>query len=165
MDEVVRNALWLQLGAAIESLENAIRECPDELWGDLSNERQFWYLAYHTLFFLDYYSSETAEGFAPPEPFTMSEADPAGILPPRVYTRAELLKYLEHGREKCRRAIAGMTVEGAREILTFPSIEGPAVEIHLTSMRHVQHHTAQLNLLMRQTVDRAPRWVKRASRG
>jgi len=26
-------------------------------------------------------------------------------------------------------------------------------------MRHVQHHAAQLNLILRQTIDSAPRWV------
>jgi uncharacterized damage-inducible protein DinB len=32
-------------------------------------------------------------------------------------------------------------------------------EIILYNMRHVQHHTAQLNLLLRQEINDAPRWV------
>jgi hypothetical protein len=31
----------------------------------------------------------------------------------------------------------------------------------LYNLRHVQHHAAQLNLILRQTVDAAPRWVGR----
>ena len=32
-------------------------------------------------------------------------------------------------------------------------------EILLYNMRHVQHHTAQLNLLLRQEINTAPKWV------
>jgi hypothetical protein len=28
-------------------------------------------------------------------------------------------------------------------------------------MRHVQHHAGQLNLILRQKIDSAPRWVKK----
>ena len=31
----------------------------------------------------------------------------------------------------------------------------------MDNLRHVQHHTAQLNLLLRQRTDSAPRWVSR----
>ena len=33
-------------------LEQAIEACPNEFWND---EQEFWYKAYHTLFYLDYY--------------------------------------------------------------------------------------------------------------
>jgi hypothetical protein len=29
-------------------------------------------------------------------------------------------------------------------------------------MRHIQHHVGQLNLVLRQTVDSAPRWVRKS---
>ena len=58
-----KTIIWRQFGAAIDMLENAIRACPDELWSDPSKRPAwvsrdvvgFWYLAYHTLFFLDLY--------------------------------------------------------------------------------------------------------------
>jgi uncharacterized damage-inducible protein DinB len=36
------------------------------------------------------------------------------------------------------------------------------LEILIYNMRHVQHHAAQLNLLLRQRVDNTPGWVPRA---
>ena len=36
------------------------------------------------------------------------------------------------------------------------------VESLLYNMRHVQHHAAQLNLLLRQSTNSAPDWVARA---
>ena len=90
MSNSVGLTLWHQLGAAIDTLENAITACPDALWSDRSQQPEYWYLAYHTLFFLDYYLSDTADGFAPPEPFTLEELDPAGVLPERPFTKDEL---------------------------------------------------------------------------
>jgi len=49
--------------------------------GRSTRQPEVWYLAFHTLFWLDLYLSGPAEGFAPPAPFTRVELDPAGILP------------------------------------------------------------------------------------
>ena len=159
----VGSLLWQQLGATIDMLENAIVACPDALWGDRSQRPEYWYLAYHTLFFLDYYSSDSAEGFAPPAPFTMDEMDPAGVLPERVFTKDELLDYLRHGREKNRRLIASLTDETAGEIRRFNGRDWSVLEWLLCNLRHVQHHTAQLNLILRQQTDSAPLWVSRTN--
>ena len=64
MDATSRDSLHGQFGAAIDMLENAIRACPDELWSDRDRQPEFWYLAYHTLFFLDLYLADATEGFA-----------------------------------------------------------------------------------------------------
>jgi hypothetical protein len=140
-------------------LENALVACPDMLWGDRSRRPEFWYLVYHTLFWLDLYLSESRENFAPPAPFGLEEVDPAGVLPDRVYTKDELRKYLEHGRRKCRETLAALTDEDARRRRVFHSVQGSTAEILLYNLRHVQHHAAQLNLILRQVTDSAPGWV------
>lgn len=163
MKEVVsdwRPAVWGQFGAAIDSLERAIDACPDELWGDRSRYPEYWYLVYHTLFFLDYNTSVTVEGFAPPAPFTLAELDPEGVMPERVYTKDELRRYLEHGREKTRARIARMSDEESSRARRLGSkSQGTELDLLLYNMRHVQHHTAQLNLILRQVTDSAPGWV------
>jgi hypothetical protein len=35
-------------------LENALLAAPEELWSDRSQQPEFWYLVYHTLFWLDF---------------------------------------------------------------------------------------------------------------
>lgn len=159
-----KSIIWQQFGAAIDMLENAIVACPEKVWGDRPGYHEFWYLAYHTLFFLDHYMSESSAGFAPPAPFTLGELDPAGVLPDRVYTKDELLTYLEHGRNKCRARIEGLTEQTAFQRCGFNRPDTTVVELLLFKMRHVQHHAAQLNLLLRQTTDSAPRWVAKAKR-
>ena len=167
MDETFRKILWQQFGAAIQMLENAMHDCPEhvwsrEVWGDQTRELQFWYLVYHTLFWLDFGLSESPNGFAPPAPFTLDEFDPAGVMPDRVYTKAEMQTYLEHGRQKTRAAILGLTDKKARTQFQYFSRNFSILELMLYNMRHVQHHTAQLNLLLRQRGTQPPNWVSRA---
>lgn len=155
-----KTIIWQQLGAAIESLENAIKACPEKVWGDKAGSHEFWYLVYHTLFFLDYYMSGTDQGFAPPVPFTLSELDPSGVLPDRVYTKEELLSYLGHGRQKSRKVVEALTEETAHKPCGLKK-DLTVAELYLYVMRHVQHHAAQLNLLLRQQTNSAPEWVSK----
>ena len=160
MDSTWKEIIWQQFGAAIDMLENAMLACPEELWSDRSEQPEFWYVAYHALFWLDLYLSDSAEGFVPPSPFTLSELDPTGLLPERVYTKKELQTYLGLSRRKCRATIEALTDEKTHERFVFGSIDLNFGELMLYNMRHVQHHAAQLNLILRQKFDSAPRWVK-----
>jgi hypothetical protein len=159
-----KKIVWQQFGASIDMLENALRACPEALWRDCSDQPEFWYLVFHTLFWLDVYLSDSVEEFAAAlsAPFTLCEMDPAGIMPERIYTKEELQTYLAHGREKCRRVLNDLTDEKAFQSRRFGSIEGSRLELLLYNMRHVQHHAAQLNLILRQAIDSAPGWVAKA---
>lgn len=165
MDNFWKETIWNQFGAAIETLENAVETCPEQLWADRTKRAEFWYVVYHTLFWLDYYLSDSTDGFTPPAPFGLEELDPAGKLPPRPYTKEELIGYLEHGRKKCRVTIAAMTKERAEQLYKFGSVNVTTAELLLYNMRHVQHHTAQLNLILRETSNIGSRWVFRGKAG
>lgn len=167
MDTTLKTSIWQQFGAAIDMLDNAVRACPDPLWRDRlwdsQPERpeyaQFWYIVYHTIFWLDLYLSGSVERFAPPPPFTLDELDPAGRLPPRPYSRDELQTYLDHARKKCRMTIEALTDEEAGRRCKFSWGEVSFVELLLYNMRHVQEHAAQLSLNLGQKVGSAPDWV------
>ncbi|NIP41245.1 MAG: DinB family protein [candidate division Zixibacteria bacterium] len=159
MSDLYKKIIWSQFGAAIDTLENAIRACPDDLWGDGNRKPEFWYIAYHTIFFLDYYLSRQNEDFRPPEPFTLSELDPSGVMPDRVYSKDELLGYLKHGRQKARATIENMTDEWTALKYKFVNVSLSHGELLLYIMRHLQHHAAQLNLILRRETDSAPGWV------
>ncbi|HKS28338.1 MAG TPA: DinB family protein [Pyrinomonadaceae bacterium] len=165
MDTFWKEMLWRQFGATVEMLENGVRACPDELWRDREHKPEVWYMVYHTLFFLDLYLSGSVEGFQPPAPYNLDEMDPAGILPERVYTKEELLSYLEHCYRKCRDVINGLTVEKAQAPCGIEWLDMSFAELLIYNMRHVQHHSAQLNLILRQRIDSSPRWVARARTG
>lgn len=163
----IKEGLLTQFGAGIKMLENTISLCPEE---NLATDRRFFYMSYHVLVFLDYYSTiPSPETFTAPLPFTFTEAENLppeaidDILPDRIYTKTELLHYLETSREKCRRVINSLTVEKLAErwIEKDGDMDYSVFEILLYNIRHVQHHAAQLNLLLRQKTDTASKWVAR----
>jgi hypothetical protein len=151
-----QQSLWKQFGATIDMLENAITMCPEKLW---DTDSLFWYKAYHTLFYMDYYLSPDPDSWAPPKPFTLSEFDASGKMPDRTYSKDELLAYLRVSREKCNRVIASLNDELAAKRWINPQRDYSFFEMLIYNMRHVQHHTAQLNMLLRQGINDAPRWV------
>jgi hypothetical protein len=157
-----KSLILRQFGAAIDMLENAITACPAPLWGDRIEAREFWYIAYHTIFFLDCYLSESGETYSPPPPFTRAELDVRGLLPETVYSKEQVLVFLAHGRAKAHVRIAAMSGEEAERRCGFAWLDMSNAELLLYNMRHVQHHAAQLNLLLSRAGHAAPRWVRAA---
>jgi hypothetical protein len=126
----------------------------------------FWYVAYHTLFWLDLYLSGAVEGFIPPAPYNLDELDPSGLLPERVFSRDELLAYLEHCRQKCHQTIEGLTDEKANQLSNFTWAKNGLsfAELLVENMRHVQEHGAQLSMLLGQRAAISTGWVAFASK-
>lgn len=168
MDEFLKNSIWNQFGAAIDMLDNAMMTCPDQLWEtplwtdppEEAKYSQFWYLAYHCLFWLDLYLTGSVEDFTPPALFNLDELDPAGLLPERPYTLEELQDYLDHCLRKCRTTIQSLTDEKAKRHCRFPWGEMSFVELLFYNLRHVQEHSAQMNLFLGQSGVTVPGWVK-----
>jgi hypothetical protein len=152
--------LWRQFAVAIDTLGDALRGCPDDLWErrlwpDEPDQwvaqgfSSFWYLGYHALFWLDLYLTGAEEGFAPPTPFDLVEME-AGEALPRTYSREELLGYLDTCRQRCRETIGALSVDEANRLCRFPWGEVPFGELLLYTMRHVQEHAAQLLMFLGQ---------------
>jgi hypothetical protein len=158
--EELKEMLWKQFGAAIDMLESSVLVCPESFW----DKKDFWYSVYHTIFWLDYYSSAEPDAFSPPQPFTLSEFDPKGILPERLYSKEELLEYLEFARKKGFFLIDGLNEETSKERFINKKKNYNRIEMIIYSMRHVQHHVGQLNLLLRQNEDVAGKWVSQTNK-
>ena len=160
MPIVDKRMLWRQFDVAIDQLGQALRDCPDDLWEarlwpDEPDQwvapgfSAFWYLGYHTLFWLDLYLTGTEDGFAPPAPFHLIEMRAGETLPP-TYSREALLGYLEHCRRGCRETIEALTIEAAQQPCAFAWGTVPFAELLLYTMRHVQEHAAQLLMFLGQ---------------
>ena len=169
----LKESLWKQFGASIDMLKNAILLWPEEYW---NTDKRFFYVAYHCLIFLDYYLSIPPKNYCPQLPFAI--ADPVeipeeavdDIIPDRIYSKKELLDYLQASRLKCRELIEGLTeeklkqrwIEKPDELSAHCTLNYNVLEILLYNLRHVQHHAAQLNLLLRQKINKASDWVSQA---
>jgi hypothetical protein len=152
--------VWRQFNIAIDALENALRSCPDilwekQIWADQPDQwvaagfGTFWYLGYHTFFWLDLYLYGSEEGFLPPEPFDLVEMVEGETLP-RTYSRQELLGYLDDLRQKCRDTVLSLTRERAERVCSFPWGDVPYGELLIYVMRHVVEHAAQLHMFLGQ---------------
>src|SRR5690606_8331487 len=106
--ETLKTAIWQQFGAVIDFLGDTIAACPDALWraplwqteGHRPERAEFWYVAYHSLFWLDLYLTGTEDGFLPPVPFSLIEQYDDEPIPDRAYTKVELLDYLAACRQR-----------------------------------------------------------------
>lgn len=160
MTIIDRDMLLRQFSIAIDRLDEALRDCPDELWEKRLWEDEpdqwvapgfatFWYQGYHALFWLDLYLTGAEEGFLPPAPFDLVEMQ-AGETLPRTYRREELLGYLAICHQRCQATIAALTPEAAYRLCKFPWGEVTFAELLLYTMRHVQEHAAQLHMFLGQ---------------
>jgi hypothetical protein len=163
MDTMVKTSVWQQYGAALDMLDDALTLCPDhmwttQMWKDEEDARygQFWFIAYHTLFWLDLFLTGSSEGFLPPPPFIR------GKLPEKPYTKEQVYNYLGECRRKAQAIIEGLSDEQANRRCKFEWMEPTYLELQLYSMRHIQEHGAQLNLVLGQHDITGQDWVASA---
>ena len=158
---VMIDAIRQQFGAAIDSLEGAIRAYPEAAWTDGERWHQPWYLAFHTVFWLDLYLSESSFDYTPPPPFTRGELEP-NVFPERPYSKQEILDWLQQSRAALETRLETVTTpEDARRPCRLHWGTMEAAELLLYNLRHVQHHAAQLNLRIRQAGGEPSPWVMR----
>jgi len=169
MHPSTKEILWNQFGASIDMLINAISNCPEDYF---IRNRRFYYISFHSTIFLDYYLTIPPEDFSPlltctpTGPEERPKEAVGDLIPDKNYSREEIVAYLKQSREKCRQMIDGLTEEKLKERFKEGDEPGdmdyPILEILLYNLRHTQHHTAQLNMLLRQDLDQHLEWSFRA---
>lgn len=169
MYKSIKEILWNQFGASIDMLINEISNCHDDYFTPNS---RFYYIAFHSTIFLDYYSTISPKDFSPILSFTQKEPAerPKGavddLIPDKIYSKKEIVEYLKHSREKCKQIVFALTDEKLNERFKEGDepndMDYPILEIILYNLRHTQHHTAQLNMLLRQNFDKHMEWAFRA---
>lgn len=116
---------------------------------------------FHVVYFLDLYLGDSFDDFQPPPEF----AHERGKRPATPFTKEQLRRYLDDARSRWRDTIAGLAGGDAADENTLAPFRFPwgdemsRTELVLYNLRHIQHHAAQLNLLLRQAIDFAPDWV------
>jgi hypothetical protein len=71
--------------------------------------------------------------------------------------------YFRGDETMCSQTVATLEIDDLRQIRGCQRLSANTAEVVLYQMRHIQHHAAQLNLLLRQTTDSAPGWVRRTN--
>jgi hypothetical protein len=61
MIDTLKITLWKNFAASIDMLKNAVDLCPEDYW---KHNKRFYYIAYHTTVFLDYYLTIPPKNFS-----------------------------------------------------------------------------------------------------
>jgi uncharacterized damage-inducible protein DinB len=104
--------------------------------------------------------------FTPKAPEDRPEEAIDDLVPDKIYCKQEIIEYLNQSREKCKQLICSLTDEKLSERFKEGDepndMDYPILEILLYNLRHTQHHTAQLNMLLRQDINKHMKWSFRA---
>ncbi len=158
MMEIIRNMLARQFGASAQMLQESIESCPEQIWAKGLGGAVFWHLAYHAIFFLDFYLHKREADFTP-APFHREDAwnlDAAPSVEP--YSQATLLEYLQQVRKRARPLLAELTQDDLTAPSPVPWYSTPRGEFLLNNLRHTQHHIGQLNMILNAHGVKSPRW-------
>lgn len=168
----LRTALKSQYHAALAMLRQTMEECPDDLWVSQTPRNAYWQVAYHALFFAHVYMLPNEAAFRPwsghqgdvqhPDGIPGRD-DPKSSLPliPKPYTKAEALEYWRICDEMVDRSVDALDLSSLD--CGFRWYKMPKLEHLILSIRHIQHHTAQLADRLRSATDTGTRWVGGAS--
>lgn len=145
------------LEEALRLMEAALTDCPDDLWetdlwpvqaptgptphGGLHGSAP-WFLAYHALFCLDYDLTGEFEPWEPPQPFDENTY----ASPNRMFTKAELLGYIDYCRGRARRTLDSLTEDAAaRPLPSTHRYQGTLFGVIVGSIPlHVVEHASQV---------------------
>ncbi len=167
MIDIIKSALTGQFHAALSMLKAAVDQCPDEYWQLRVGNWQFSHVAYHALFYADFYLSPDEGSYCRPEFYREefeffgatklpSDQEPIADFP---FPREDVLRYIEHCRRKASDAIAAETAESLAGPPGFWWYKIPRAEFHLNNVRHIQHHAAQMSLALRRAAGIDVGWV------
>jgi hypothetical protein len=160
-----KELLTHQFEAALCTLRLGIDSCPEGSWNAPVANLKFCQVAFHSLFFVDYYLGESPAALRQ-QPFHRDHEsffrDYEELQPRRqelLYERDDVLAYLSHCLGKSREVVAGETSEVLAGPCGFPPKTFSRAELHVYNIRHIQHHAAQLSLRLRLDADRDIPWV------
>jgi hypothetical protein len=149
---------------ALRLMEAALGDCRDDLWevdlwpheaptaptpqGGLHGSAP-WFLGYHALLTLDYDLTAEFEPWEPPQPFDENTY----AFPNRMFTKAELLGYIDYCRGRVRRALDALTEDAAaRPLPSAHRYEGIPYGVIVGSVPlHVVEHACQIRQFLTTT--------------
>ena len=166
-NETLRLVLKSQYHAALAMLHETLERCPPDLWSSTEHRNAFWQGAYHTLYFTHLYVQPNEAAFKPWEhqqPAQYEDGIAAAPIPdstlpliPSPYTREEVLAYWKVCDQMIDRAVDALNLQDPSS--GFSWYEVSKFEHQIISIRHIQHHTAQLADRLRAAADVGIKWV------
>jgi hypothetical protein len=144
--------------AALQMTRRAIELCPEELWDQRTDEPPFWQQAYHTLWAVDFYLSDSPETSRKAS-FVEGEATNLKHVPANAPSHQQIQNYLEEVSRKCETVLDKLTPDQLEGDNTFPWTGPTLAHRMIYNIRHAQHHVGRLNSILSRKADCAADWV------
>ncbi|PKL09354.1 MAG: hypothetical protein CVV51_04235 [Spirochaetae bacterium HGW-Spirochaetae-7] len=167
----VSAALISQLQASLDTLLWCIDRCPADQWLESHGDHPFCQVAFHALFWCDYYLSGSESGFMAqawhtehPRLFADYE-ELEDRLPVRLPARDDVLGYLAFCRAKAVATLSSAEAEGLLATSSHRNGTMSTLEVIIYATRHNQHHAAQLGLRLQLLSGDEMPWFSRGQPG
>jgi hypothetical protein len=166
MLKAIQELLTHQFEAALCTLDRCVDRCPVSAWNRPVGNLAFCQLAFHTLFYTDFYLGPDEDSFRR-QPFHQQHGDvfrdyeeledrPQMLL----YDKPSIETYVEYCRNKAAREISAETADSLAARCGFPRRNMSRAELYVYNLRHVQHHAAQMSLRLRLDFGENIPWVE-----
>jgi hypothetical protein len=165
MTETFKHLITNQFEASLCTISHCVARCPDDVWNARVAKYPFCQVAFHTLFFADFYlgpdpDSQRRQRFHLNNPDLFGDYEQLQDREPEsLYERRQIEAYLDFCRSKAKSTIAAETVEDLCAPAKFPRRNCSRAELHVYNIRHIQHHAAQLILRLRLDTDVDIPWI------
>jgi len=167
----INSSIMSQLFASLHTLKNCIDSCPGSEWNERHNDYPFSQVVFHALFDCDYnlcdYKKEFREQKFHIENETVFDdyEELEDRKPTKVYENTFSNKYYEQGKKiKGEARIQTKTLDDILELEADVQKNMTKLKRYINSIRHIQHHAAQLGLRLQFITGKEMDWVSRNSR-
>jgi hypothetical protein len=146
--DLFKQILTGQFEASLAMLNACIAACPEEHWEGKIANGPFRWVAYHTLFFADFYLSPSENAFELGD-LHQCGGDERGEEASPGLCKADTLAYVPFCHQKMLDTIAAETAESLAGPSGFSYRKFSRGELHIYNIRHIQHHTGQMSAYLR----------------
>ena len=154
-----------QYEAALCMLGACVDRCPNSNWQGRVAKYKFCQVTFHTLIFTDLYLGPDVDSLGK-QPFHLEHAsifadyeELEDRVPVHTYDKSFIRAYLQHCRDKASSVIAEETEEALNQNPGFERKHFSRAELHVSNIRHIHHHAAQLSLRLRLDTNEDVPWV------
>ena len=160
VSKIFLDAINEQYGAAIAMLKKNLKMCPKEVWDDRTSGPPFWQVAYHVMWYLDWYlsdSKQARESFKSKYGEELSQdLNKSSEI---TLTRTQLLDYLSDIKEKTKIRFEKVTSDELLQSSLFEWHGSSVLSSLLYNLRHLMLHIGALNLRLHNKGVKFENWV------
>ena len=148
MTKLILDSLTSQFEASLAMLRQCIAACPPEHFEDKIANDTFRQVAYHTLFFFDFYLAPSESAFQLRDLHKTGGDERSPDLSPGL-SKEDALALLSLCRQQIATTLNAETADSLAGPTGFSRRKTARLELHIYNIRHTQHHVGQLSAFLR----------------